>query len=82
MDWVAAVEVALQAVTGCFFLHLKCAEHPVPDYQNPAIVFVEILVVRAVVNPVMGRRVQYHFERAKFANRLGMYPGLISQYGK
>ena len=58
----------------------KRPEHSIPKHKNSGVIFVEIVVVRAVMNAVMRRRVKNIFKpRGQFANDFGVNPELIKQ---
>jgi hypothetical protein len=58
-------------------LGLERAEHPVPDDQDPRVVAVQVDRVRAVVHPVVGRRVEDELDRPRqLADRLGVHEEL------
>ena len=56
---VERLELLRQPVADALALGLPGAEQPVPDDQDPAVVLVEVLVVGAVVDAVVRRRVEH-----------------------
>ena len=48
----------------------------IPDYENLAIVFIQIFWINSMVYPMMGGRHQYFFENTHFINQTGMVPEL------
>ena len=66
-----------EAINSFFFFGLIGFEYAVPDYKGGPIIFVDILLLRAVVHPVVGRSCKNIFEeRMHLADVLGVYPKL------
>ena len=76
---VERVDVGGEAVDDGLLLRLEGAEEPVPHDQDAAVVAVEVLPVRPVVDPVVGRRVERALGPPDPVDRLRVDPELIDQ---
>src|SRR5258706_9669150 len=54
-------------------LGLECTEHLVPNDKEHSIIFVKILCIRAVMNPMVRRSGKKIFQYAKFVYCFGVY---------
>ena len=74
---IDAVEISYKSIAGRMLLTLIGAEDAVPDDQDAAIVLVEVKIVAAVMDAVVGRGVEDAVEGAEPADKLRMDPGLV-----
>jgi hypothetical protein len=69
-----------QAIRRTVQFGLECTEHPVPHDQDSAVVAVQVDGVRAVVHPVVGRRVEDELDRpGQLLDQLGVHEELVHQ---
>ena len=74
-----AIDRLDDAVPGLFSFLNKRAKQSVPNDQRTSVVFVQILIVNAVVNTVMRWRVKDRFQPAEATDKFGMNPELVNE---
>src|SRR5690606_27493351 len=80
LDRMEGVDVLRQSVTDPFAFRLEGAEHAVPDDQDAAVVLVEVLLLGAVVDPVVARRVEDELDWSRqLANGLRVKQELVEK---
>jgi hypothetical protein len=81
LDRVERVDVLGQPVDDGFVVvfFLERAEHAVPDDEDAAVVAVQVLAVRAVMDAMVRSGVEHLLRRAQLADRVGVDPVLVDQ---
>ena len=80
-EWVPTLDGLANPVNRLFIVALVGvgAKHAIPDAENATVVFVDAIVVLAVVHAVIRWRHEYLLHPAKLANELRMHPILIQK---
>ena len=78
-DGIVTFQRSRDAVADFFFFFGERAENSVPDDENSRVILVEILLVHAMMDSVMRRRVENIFEPAHFLDDFRVNPELIDQ---
>ena len=75
--FLIGVDVVRNAINRFFIFYLEGAEHPVPYDKGGAVVLVDVFLLRAMVNPVVGRCSEDIVDNGMyFSNVFCMHPEL------